>query len=69
MEIPTARKLLRRIERRAFRPEWFEEDAIQLLMDLDEGKGTLWYRHPDSDKVLKISVEELPREQWPTLRP
>jgi len=38
-------------------------------MDLDEGKGTLWYRHPDSDKVLKISVEELPREQWPTLRP
>lgn len=64
MEIPTARKLLRRIERRAFRQEWFDQDAMhQMVLD----GSHLWYRHPDSDTIIKVTVEELPLSEWPDL--
>lgn len=62
MEIPTVKTLLRRIERRAMKPEWFDPDVMyQMVRD----EGHLWYRHPDSDTIIKVTVEELPRSEWP----
>ncbi len=64
MEIPTVDKLLHRIERRAMKPEWFDPDVMVQMFRRD---NQLWYRHPDSDTILKITVEELPRDQWPDM--
>lgn len=64
MEIPTVKAMLDRIERKGLSPHWFDGGAFPLFR---QGDGCLWYRHPDSDTVLKITVEELPRDQWPNM--
>lgn len=62
MEKPTVKVLLRRIERRAMRPEWFDPGVLfQMLRD----DSHLWYRHPDSETIIKVTVEELSRTEWP----
>ncbi len=63
MEYPTVREILRRIERRALKPEWFGDDSfIQLGYVLHE--GTLYFRQPGRETMLKITVEELPASDW-----
>ena len=64
MEKPTVEVMLNRIERRAMKPGWFDPEALAQMFRRD---NQLWYRHPDSDTILKITVEELPRDQWPDM--
>lgn len=61
MNAPTVQEMLRSIEKRAMRPEWFDGGMSPMLLD----ENHIWYRHPDRDMILKITVEELPRSEWP----
>lgn len=64
MDTPTLDDVLDSIDKTLhldFRSNGF---AIQ---GLRESKNVLWFRTPDSDGVFKITVEELPREDWPPL--
>lgn len=65
MEIPTDGDLIDRIETKAMRPEWFDGRLFQMLRDGNQ----LWYRNPNSDRVIKITVEELPASEFPSTRP
>lgn len=63
MEKPTVDELLDRIETKAMRPEWFDGRTFQMFRDGNK----LWYRHPEGEMVLRVTVEEVLRTEWPEI--
>lgn len=61
MEKPTTEEILNSIAANAMQPEWFGGAMFSLYKEVN----CLWYRHPDRESVVRITVEELPREEWP----
>lgn len=66
MELPTKELILRRIGRAIMR-KWGDPEVLFNAQQFVDKSGSYWFRHPDSDAVWKVTVEELPRSEWPNM--
>lgn len=63
MDLPTKEKILAKTGRALMR-RWGDPDVMFQGVEFD---GAYWFRHPDVETVFKVTVEELPRDQWPDM--
>lgn len=62
MEAPTTNEVLERIASHGLDPRWFAAGgSFPIYRTGDE----LWVRFYDAETVLKITIEERPRSDWP----
>lgn len=62
MEIPTPREIVHSVVQN-FPEEWIGDGFAPIFIE----DNRVWLRWPDSPRIIRIEVVELPSDQWPRL--